>query len=68
MFSNKGGTEEVTIKLDGLEYKILCPTGITKERIGQSIIMDSKGTEATMEKAIIYPKRRANNGKYNSIY
>ena len=74
MFWNKGGAEEVTVKLDGMEYKVELSKVMMKEKLlNQPIKMDSDGTEAILEKAVIYPDAlllvisRADNEHWDTI-
>lgn len=56
VFWNRGGAQEVTVRLDGLEYKVTIPEISAKEiKLGQAVKLDTEGSEAILEKAVIYP-------------
>lgn len=56
VFWNRGGASEVTVRIDGLEYRVAMPEITAKEiEVGQALKIDAEGSEAIFEKAVIYP-------------
>ena len=56
VFWNRGGASEVTVRIDGLEYRVAMPEITAKEiEAGQALKIDAEGSEAILENAVIYP-------------
>lgn len=56
-FWNRANAEAVVIEIDGLEYEVTFPKVEEKEiELNQYVTLNSKGEQALLESAIVYPK------------